>query len=200
MNYDVIADQISDGDSGNLVREWFSDAVGGNPAMGSGDITRSRDKLAFQTGLSNETLTIYHVPNFPTTWKDGRAAESERPTVCYRYGDAPGGRFSPPTFSPDGGKVAWSDSEGVKVVTVPAFASGCTTDGASPSGDDARPGRRASPTGAPLTSRPIARSPSPGPDPRPDPRPRPRPGPGPGPVGPAGSLRREDPALDAGAA
>ncbi|HEX8123433.1 MAG TPA: hypothetical protein VF549_19435 [Solirubrobacteraceae bacterium] len=130
FNYDVITDQISDGDSGNLVREWFSDTVGGNPGMGAGDITRDKRKLAFQTGENDSTLTLYHVPNFPTTWKDGRAAESERPTVCYRYSGAEGGRYSQPTFSPDGSKLAFADGGGIRVLTVPTFDNGCSTDGA----------------------------------------------------------------------
>jgi hypothetical protein len=130
FNFDVIADQISDGDSGNLVREWFSDTAGGNPGMGAGDITRDKTKLAFQTGENDSTLTLYHVPNFPTTWKDGRAAESERPTVCYRYSGAEGGKYSQPTFSPDGSQLAFADGGGIRVIAVPSFENGCSTEGA----------------------------------------------------------------------
>ena len=131
FNYDVITDKLSDGDSGNLVREWFSDTVDGNPGMSGGDITRDRRKLAFATGENDSTLSVYHVAKYPTTWKDGRAASDELPTVCYRY-SGPDGRFSQPSFSPDGRKLAVSDNAGVKVVDVPGFENGCSMDGASP--------------------------------------------------------------------
>ena len=131
FNYDVITDKLSDGDSGNLVREWFSDTVEGNAGMSGGDITRDRRKLAFATGQNDSTLSVYHVAKYPTTWKDGRAASDELPTVCYRY-SGPEGKFSQPSFSPDGRKLAVSDNAGVKVVDVPGFENGCSTDGASP--------------------------------------------------------------------
>jgi hypothetical protein len=72
------------------------------------------------------------VPNFPTTFPDGEAPVSTRPLICYRYSGPEGGSFSTPTFSPDGNRVAWAESDGIKVVTVPALAGGCTTTGASP--------------------------------------------------------------------
>ena len=173
MNYDVIADQISDGDTGNLVREWFSDTVGGNAAMGAGDITRDRRKLAYQTGIGNETLTVYHVPKYPTTWRDGRAADDERPTVCYRYSGPEGGRFSPPTFSPDGSKLAYSDGAGVKVASVPSLDGGCSVDGATDNPPVVIAGG-SEPDWGPADV-PADR-------PRPVPAPEPQPTPGPGPT------------------
>jgi hypothetical protein len=132
FNYDVILDTISDGDSGNLVHGWFSDTAEGNPHVAGGDISRDRRKLAFVTGGSDETLTLYGVPTFPTAFRDGDAPVSTRPLICYRYSDPTGGKFSTPTFAPDGGRVAWAESDGIKVVTVPDLAGGCTTTGASP--------------------------------------------------------------------
>ncbi|HEX5924343.1 MAG TPA: hypothetical protein VFY45_10970 [Baekduia sp.] len=71
------------------------------------------------------------MPSFPTAFKDGDADPSTRPSPCYRYSDAPGGRFSQPTFSPDGAGLAWSAGDGIHVAAVPALAAGCTMDGAT---------------------------------------------------------------------
>jgi hypothetical protein len=131
-NFDVILDTISDGGSGNLVHNWFSDMADGNPGVGGGDITRDKRKLAFQTGTDNSTLTLYSVGTFPTSFRDSEASPSERPSPCYRYSNPAGGQFSQPTFSPDGGQLAWSAGDGVHVVTVPSFDGGCTLDGATP--------------------------------------------------------------------
>jgi hypothetical protein len=132
LNFDVILDTLSDGDSGNLVHNWFSDAVEGNPHTSGGEITRDRRKLAFQTGENDSTLTVYWVPAFPTAFPDGDADPSTRPSPCYRYSGPAGGRYSQPTFAPDGGRLAWAEGDGVHVAAVPAFAGGCTLDGATP--------------------------------------------------------------------
>jgi hypothetical protein len=132
LNYDVILDTLSDGDSGNLVHNWFSDLSDGNPHMSGGDITRDKAKLAFQTGENDATLTVYSVGSFPTAFRDGDSSPSERPSACYRYSDPPGGTYSQPTFSPDGAGLAFANSDGVHVATVPSFAAGCTLDGATP--------------------------------------------------------------------
>jgi WD40 repeat protein len=138
-NHDVILDTLSDGDSGNLVHGWFSDTVEGNPHTSGGDITRDRTKLAFATGENDSTLTVYSVPQFPTTFRDGEAPASTRPTICYRY-SGPAGQYSTPTFSPDGGRLAWAEDDGIKVVAVPSFAGGCTLDGATPTAPLVIPG------------------------------------------------------------
>jgi hypothetical protein len=138
-NYDVILDTLSDGDSGNLVKGWFSDVVEGNPHTSGGDVTRDRSKLAFATGANDSTLTVYAVPQFPTTFRDGDAPVSSRPAICYRY-SAPNGKYSTPTFSPDGGRLAWSEDDGIKVVTVPSLAGGCTLEGATPTAPLVIPG------------------------------------------------------------
>ena len=139
LNYDVILDTLSDGDSGNLVKGWFSDMVDNNPHVSGGDITRDRTKLAFATGENDSTLTVSAVPQFPTVFKDGDSPVSSRPTICYRY-SGPAGHYSTPTFSPDGGRLAWAEDDGIKVVTVPSFAGGCTLDGATPNAPLVIPG------------------------------------------------------------
>jgi hypothetical protein len=131
-NFDVILDTLSDGDSGNLVHNWFSDAVDGNPHASGGDITRDKRKLAFQTGENDSTLSVYSVPAFPTAFPDGDAEPSTRPTPCYRYSGPAGGRYSQPTFAPDGGRLAWAEADGVHVAAVPTFGAGCSLQGATP--------------------------------------------------------------------
>jgi hypothetical protein len=132
INYDVILDTLSDGTNGNLVHNWFSDMAEDNPATTQGDITRDRSKLAFDTGENDSTLTLYWVPSFPTSFPDGESLPADRPHPCYRYSNPPGGSFSQPTFSPDGGAVAYAAGDGVHVAAVPSFAAGCTLDGATP--------------------------------------------------------------------
>ena len=138
-NHDVILDTLSDGDSGNLVHGWFSDMVGGNPHVSGGDITRDRRKLAFATGSNDSALSVYSVSQFPTAFRDGEAPASSRPTVCYRY-TGPDGEYSTPTFSPDGTGLAWAEDTGIRIVTVPSFAGGCTTAGATPNAPLVIPG------------------------------------------------------------
>jgi hypothetical protein len=130
-NDDVILDRISDGGNGhgNLVMNWFSDLVNDNKGVSGGDISRDRTKLAFQTGENDSTLTIYSVPTFPTVWKDSET--DAKPYICYRYKDAPGGKFGVPTLSPDGNGVAWAAGDGIHVAAIPSFAGGCTIDGAT---------------------------------------------------------------------
>jgi hypothetical protein len=132
INYDVILDTLSDGTNGNLVHNWFSDMAQGNPATTQGDITRDKTKLAFDTGENDSTLTVYSVGTFPTAFPDGESLPSQRPTACYRYSNPPGGKFSQPTFAPDGAHLAWAAGDGIHVAAVPSFAAGCTLDGATP--------------------------------------------------------------------
>ena len=139
LNYDVILDTLSDGDSGNLVHGWFSDTAEGNPHMSGGDVSRDRSKMAFATGENDSTLTVYSITEFPTTFRDGDAPASTRPGICYRY-SGPNGHYSTPTFAPDGGRLAWAEDDGIKVVTVPSFAGGCTLDGATPTAPLVIPG------------------------------------------------------------
>ena len=52
--------------------------------------------------------------------------------VCYRYSGPAGGAFGIPSFSPDGGAIAYHDGDGIHVATVPTFAADCTLEGATP--------------------------------------------------------------------
>jgi hypothetical protein len=127
---DVVVDTISDGPPG-LAHNWFTDMAQGNPRVGAGDITRDKRKLALLTGQGDAGLSIYHVPAFPTAFRDGEPPAGADPHVCYRHGDAIGGTFASPTFAPDGRRIAWADGAGVSVAGVPDFGGGCTTEGAT---------------------------------------------------------------------
>ena len=116
-NYDVILDTISDGDTGNLVHNWFSDTVEGNPHTSGGDITRDRTKLAFATGENDSTLTVYSVPPFPTHVQGRRGARSPpaRASATATAGPA-AGATRPRRSRPTAAALAWSEDDGIKVV------------------------------------------------------------------------------------
>jgi hypothetical protein len=127
-NADIIVDTISDGPPG-MLHAWATDF--GVKHVAHGDITRDKRKLAFVTGEADESLSVYAVPSFPTTWHDGEAPSDAIPQACYRYSDPVGGKFATPTFSPDGRRLAWGQGDGIAVVDVPDFGAGCTQEGAT---------------------------------------------------------------------
>jgi hypothetical protein len=131
-NDDVVIDHPAQraGATGFMANGWFSDTLGGNPHVGAGDITRDRGKLAFVTGNGDDHLSLYRIRSFPATFKDGEAADADKPELCYRY-SGPNGAFGTPTFSPDGAHLAEAEADGIHVADVPSFGAGCTTTGAS---------------------------------------------------------------------
>jgi hypothetical protein len=132
-NRDIVLDRISDGGNGhgNMVMNWTSDTADGNPGLSGGDITRDKRKMAFQTGENNSTLTVYSIPAFPTSWRDGDP-DTDVVHICYRYGSPAGGQFGIPTLSPDGGAMAYHDASGIHLAAIPPFSGGCSLDGATP--------------------------------------------------------------------
>ena len=140
-NYDVILDTLSDGDSGNLVHNWFSDMVEGNPHTSGGDISRDRTKLAFATGENDSTLTVYSGPassrpRSRTARRRSRLApEHLLPLQRPRRRTTRRRRSRPTAAGSRGPRTTASRSS-----TVPSFAGGCTTDGATPNAPLVIPG------------------------------------------------------------
>ena len=131
-NYDVILDTISDGDTGNLVHDWFSDTVEGNPHMSGGDMSRDRTKLAFATGENDTTLTDLQRPDVPDDVQ-GRRRPGQHPAARLLPLQRPSGRRSAPRRSrPTAAASRGPRATASRSSTVPSFAGGCTTDGASP--------------------------------------------------------------------
>jgi hypothetical protein len=127
-NADFIVDTISDGPPG-MLHAWGTDF--GTKHVAEGDVSRDKAKMAFVTGEADEQLTVYRIPAFPTTWKDGSAPADTVPQGCFRYGDPVGGKFRNPSFSPDGRQLAWGQGDGIAIAAIPDFAGGCTQEGAT---------------------------------------------------------------------
>jgi hypothetical protein len=117
-NYDVLTDTV--GDSGVPIKEWFTD--NGTAGLHGGELTRQGTKVAFVGGQGGEELRVYATSGPPPAL----------PTPCYTYSGPSGGRYGMPSWSPDGTRLVFADADGVKLVSVPDFAGGCTTAGASP--------------------------------------------------------------------
>ncbi|HTU16145.1 MAG TPA: hypothetical protein VMF31_13225 [Solirubrobacterales bacterium] len=94
---------------------WFTHPDAGG--VRDGDITRTGDKLAFVAGDSDQFLTVYR-----------RIGELgvDVPEYCYHYGEATGGKFRSPSFSPDGSSLAWEEGDGIYIGPIPDFAGGCS--------------------------------------------------------------------------
>lgn len=121
-NPDVLLDPVGDGRPGDdgLTQDWFSDD--GTPHLGAGEMTRQRDKVAFQAGQGDDAMRIYRMTAFYPAL----------PEACYAYGVSGDGTVGAPTWSPTGTRLAWAEGDGVRVVDVPSLAAGCELDGASP--------------------------------------------------------------------
>lgn len=119
-NADVIVDEQIDM-STTTWSEWFTD--NGTARIDAGEATRQNSKLAFVGGENNEQLRVYRMTGAAPAVPEG---------ACYMFTEPAGGRFSSPTWSPDGTKLAWADGAGVHFAPVPSFAGGCTMEGAEP--------------------------------------------------------------------
>src|SRR5689334_20860364 len=138
-NKEVVLDTVGDGPQ--LLRDWFTDSTNGNDGgqMAHGEMTRQRTKMAFVTGAGDTQLRFYKIRQFPHGGPHGdwgsSLTDAELPYICGIYGNPAGGKFGPPSWSPDGTRLAYHDGEGVKLVTVPDWPGDeCTNEGISPTG------------------------------------------------------------------
>lgn len=118
-NKDVVFDTL--GDTGVPVMDWFYDRTQGNTHVSGGDMTRARDKIAFAVGDGDSGIRVYRVEQWPASFPP--RTDQEYPLTCFQYGGR--GSMSTPTWSPEGGRLAWADGDGIQTVAVPAFPDGC---------------------------------------------------------------------------
>jgi hypothetical protein len=98
---------------------WFQDLATVDPLdptdgapLNNGELTRARDKLALVRGPNTPALgdptaiRVYSV-----------AGLTERPVERCDLGEATRVRFEPPTWSPNGRGLAWSDARGIWATT-----------------------------------------------------------------------------------
>jgi hypothetical protein len=98
-------------------RNWFSECVSGCDSvlalqmyrLDEGEMTRQRDKLVFVSGplggmADGSRLLIYRMTGAPPAYPTG---------PCHVTG--PNGRFTSPSWSPDGKSLAWADARGIWV-------------------------------------------------------------------------------------
>lgn len=139
LNKEVILDTVGDGPQ--VLQDWFTDTTNGNNGgqMTHGEMTRQRTKMAFLAGVGDTQLRIYKVNQFPQGGPHGdwgsSLTDAEYPFICAFYDKPAGGQFGPPSWSPDGTRLAYHDGAGIKTVTIPDWpGSGCGPDGMSPTG------------------------------------------------------------------
>jgi WD40-like Beta Propeller Repeat len=105
------------GGGADSYRNWFSECVSGCDSvltlqmyrLDEGEMTRQRDKLVFVSGplggmADGSRLLIYRNSGGPPAFPS---------TPCHVTGAS--GRFTSPTWSPDGRSLAWADARGIWV-------------------------------------------------------------------------------------
>jgi WD40 repeat protein len=113
------------GGGGDSYRNWFSNCVAGCDSIQTlqmyrvdeGEMTRQRDKLIFVSGALNGSadgskMQIHRMAGM---------APAIPPTFCEIGG--PNGKFTSPTWSPDGKSLAWADAQGIWIGRVDDISS-----------------------------------------------------------------------------
>jgi hypothetical protein len=101
----------SPGGGDDDARYWFDDA--GNEDIGDGELSRQGDRLALVRSYGDNThFAIYHVSSV-----GGAAPEA----ACFSGKDA---SIAGPSWSPDGTKLAFADSDGIEVIGLPSVVAG----------------------------------------------------------------------------
>jgi hypothetical protein len=117
-NTDSIIDTVGDGNQ--AFEYWFNDDNAWY--LHDGEISRDNKKVAFvgqaPNGMTADIIAVYKM----------NGAAPELPDACYHY-TKPDGSFDSPSFSPDGGQIAFAHKHGhnpgILVGPVPDVSGGC---------------------------------------------------------------------------
>jgi hypothetical protein len=133
-NKEVVLDQVGDGPA--LLRDWFTDTTNGNDngQMAYAEMNRQKTKIAILAGAGDQQLRIYKVRTFPHGGPHGdwgnSLTDEEFPYICGIYGNKNGEKFGPPSWSPDGTQLAYSNGDGIETVTIPDWSGDtCSNEG-----------------------------------------------------------------------
>ncbi len=98
---------------------WTNDA---DAELHEGEFDPTHRKMAYVAGDTHQLLRIYRTPE---------GLYPYHPRGCYQLQDPVGGRFSGPSWSPDGTKLAFGQGDGIHVADVPALTTDPCSDGAT---------------------------------------------------------------------
>ncbi|MBB4663323.1 PD40 domain-containing protein [Conexibacter arvalis] len=87
-----------------------------------GEFDPTKRKMAYVAGDGHELLRIYRTP---------QGLHPYFPSGCYQFQEPVGGRFSGPSWSPDGSRLAWSEGDGIHVADIPPLTADPCDQGAT---------------------------------------------------------------------
>ncbi len=94
---------------------WFSDDLVGN--LSDGAMNRQETALAFIGNTEADRLRVYRTA--------GKPQEAAVPVGCLDAPVSAGGRWSSPTWAPDGERLAWAGPQGIYVAQLPGIGGAC---------------------------------------------------------------------------